>query len=207
MFAIRKTTDDNNSSNSTLANTSTTSQISSSASAPILPIASSDSQSPLLNTRSASKQSNLNNCENRTRKKSIETASSPYFDTASLDKVPIETQRNQTNDIDLQNDSMTQARIGAQELRSDILEKKSNDKDSDKDSVSTQRSGSIKKKFRKQEENLYRILNSPDCLNEAAITLNFLVRRLFCDVFQETFFEQLLKEKLELKLKELAVCI
>ena len=64
---------------------------------------------------------------------------------------------------------------------------------------------SAKKKFRKQEEHLQQILDSPDCLNEAALTLNFLTRRLFCDVFEETLFKDLLKEKIQLKLKEIAV--
>jgi hypothetical protein len=95
---------------------------------------------------------------------------------------------------------MTQARIGAQELRNDQGEK-----DSDKDSTGTPRTPVTKKKIRKEEENLDRLLNSPDCLDEAAITLNFLGRRLLCDIFEEPFFKDLLKEKIELKLKELAV--
>jgi len=122
--------------------------------------------------------------------KSVETA----------DKSETEALRSQINEVDIVSD-MTQGRIGAQELHIDTLEK-----DSDKDSIGTQqRTGSIKKKFRKEEENLYRLLNSSDCLDEAAITLNFLTRRLFCDVFDEPLFKDLLKEKIELKLKEIAV--
>lgn len=84
--------------------------------------------------------------------------------------------------------------------------------ESPSDSPSTERShasdadtASAKKKCRKQEEHLQQILDSPDCLNEAALTLNFLTRRLFCDVFEETLFKDLLKEKIQLKLKEIAV--
>lgn len=62
-----------------------------------------------------------------------------------------------------------------------------------------------KKKLRKQDENLLKLIESPDCLDEASLTLNFLLRRMFCDVFEDPTFENLLKEKLELKLKEIAV--
>jgi len=120
-------------------------------------------------------------------------------DTTSIDKSETEVLRSQINETDILND-MKQGRIGAQELHTDTLEK-----DSDKDSIGTPRTAAIKKKFRKEEENLYRLLNSPDCLDEAAITLNFLTRRLFCDVFEEPLFKDLLKEKIELKLKEIAV--
>ncbi|CAF1202729.1 unnamed protein product [Adineta steineri] len=58
-----------------------------------------------------------------------------------------------------------------------------------------------------EEESLHRLLNSPDCLDEAAITLNFLTRRLFCDIFEEPLFKDLIKEKIELKLKEIAVSV
>ncbi|CAF1252034.1 unnamed protein product [Rotaria sordida] len=163
---------------------------------------SSDTHISTLSSRSiSSKQSNKINTDNFKRKKSDESIGSSYSDIISLEKIQI-------NEMDIIND-MTQARIGAQELRTDILEKdkKQNDKDSDKDSSNLQRTGSLKKKFRKQQENLDRILNSSDCLNEAAITLNFLVRRLFCDIFQESLFKDLLKEKIELKLKELAVSV
>ncbi|CAF3585433.1 unnamed protein product [Rotaria socialis] len=59
----------------------------------------------------------------------------------------------------------------------------------------------------KREENLERLLDSPSCLGEAAITLKFLTRRLFCDIFEESLFNDLMKEKIELKLKEIAVCV
>lgn len=65
----------------------------------------------------------------------------------------------------------------------------------------------LKKKSKKFDDNLDRLLKSTDCLDEAAITLNFLLRRLLCDVFEERLFKDLLKEKIELKLKEIAVRI
>jgi hypothetical protein len=132
------------------------------------------------------------NLENRVQMKSVETIGPPYSDTTSIDKSETEALRSQINDVDILSD-LVQARSGAQELRPE-------------DSDSTPRTGSIKKKVRKQqEENLERLLGSPDCLDEAAITLNFLTRRLLCDVFDEPLFKDLLKEKIELKLKEIAV--
>jgi hypothetical protein len=131
--------------------------------------------------------------------KSMETVGPPYADITSTDKSETVALRSQINEADIISD-ITQARLGAQELRTDTLEK-----DSDKDSTGTHRTASIKKKYRKEEESLYRLLSSPDCLDEAAITLNFLIRRLFCDVFEEKLFKDVIKEKIELKLKELAV--
>ncbi|CAF3002092.1 unnamed protein product [Rotaria sp. Silwood2] len=211
LFASRKSKEESESSNRSLINISLVPQISSSSSSPsidsITP-SNSDTHISTLGSRTTSKQPNTINIDSPTRKKSFDTIGSPYFDTASPEKSQTEILRSQINEIDIVSD-MAQARIGAQELRADILEKdkKQNDKDSDKDSFGSQRTGSIKKKFRKQQENLDRVLSSSDCLNEAAITLNFLVRRLFCDVFQEPLFKDLLKEKLELKLKELAVSV
>jgi hypothetical protein len=152
----------------------------------------SDTQIPTLNSRAI-------NLENRIQMKSVENVGPPYADTISIDKSETEALRSQINEVDILSD-MTQDRIGAQELHTDTLEK-----DSDKDSIGTSRTASTKKKLRKEEENLYRLLNSPDCLDEAAITLNFLTRRMFCDVFNEPLFKDLLKEKIELKLKEIAV--
>ena len=131
----------------------------------------------------------MGNLENRVQMKTVETIGPPYADTTSTDRSETEVLRSQINEGDIISD-MTQARIGAQELRTDIIEK-----DSDKDSTGTNRTASTKKKFRKQEDILDRLLNSPDCLDEAAITLNFLTRRLFCDVFEEPLFKDLLKEK------------
>lgn len=56
-----------------------------------------------------------------------------------------------------------------------------------------------------KETNLHEVLQSPECLDEAAITVNFLTRRLFCDMFDFPIFRDLFKMKIELKLKELAV--
>lgn len=168
----------------------------SSASSPTLnstSLNSLDAQTPSTPPRQSRRPGSL---IHRSRKKSIDSTNS---DTTSLDKTENEILRSQVNEVDIVND-MTQARISTQESRSDTPEKdkKSNDKD-----VPTPTT--TKKKFRKQEENLHRILNAPDCLDEAAITLNFILRRLFCDIFVEPLFKDLLKEKLELKLKELAV--
>jgi hypothetical protein len=163
-----------------------------------------DIEQPLTHSVSDTQISTLNSCvtntvnlENRVQMKAVETVGPPYVDATSSDKSETEALRSQINEADILSD-MTQARIGAQE----ILEK-----DSDKDSTGTQRTAATKKKLRKEEENLYRLLNSPDCLDEASITLNFLTRRLFCDIFEEPLFKDLLKEKIELKLKEMAVSL
>lgn len=91
-------------------------------------------------------------------------------------------------------DTLSDTSLGAQE-------------GNEKDSEGTPRPNNMKKKALKQAENLERLLSSPDCLDEASITLNFLFRRLLCDIFDEPLFKDLLKEKIELKLKELAVSV
>ncbi len=171
-----------------------------------------DTQIPTLGQRANDMQANTVNLDERVQMKSAESVGPPYADTKPTEKGDTETLRSQINEADILND-MAQARISAQELRNERLEKdkdkdkKSNDKDSDKDVTGSHHTASTKKKYRKQEENLERILDSPDCLDEAAVTLNFLVRRLFCDVFEEPLFKDLMKEKVELKLKEIAVII
>jgi hypothetical protein len=139
--------------------------------------------------------------------KAAESIGPPYADTTAVSKGDTEALRSQINEAAIRND-MAQARLTAQELRSETLEKekKSNDKDADKDSVNSHQTAAMKKKLRKQEENLERVLDAPDCLDEAAITLNFVARRLLCDIFEEPLFKDLMKEKVELKLKEIAVC-
>jgi hypothetical protein len=52
---------------------------------------------------------------------------------------------------------------------------------------------------------LSHVLQSSECLDEAAITLNFLTRRLLCDLFDVPLFKDLLKTKVEMKMKEIAV--
>ncbi|CAF5006857.1 unnamed protein product, partial [Rotaria sp. Silwood1] len=167
-----------------------------------------DTQIPVLGSRAAEMQANTVNLDERFQMKPAETVGPPYPDTTSTEKGDTEILRSQINEADIRSD-MTQARLTAQELRNETLEKekKLNDKDVDKDSISSHHTASLKKKFRKQEENLERLLDSPDCLDEAAITLNFLARRLFCDVFEEPLFKDLMKEKIELKLKEIAVSV
>lgn len=61
------------------------------------------------------------------------------------------------------------------------------------------------KKFTTEEINLQKVLQSPECLDEAAITVNFLTRRLFCDMFDLPMFREFIQTKIEMKLKELAV--
>ncbi|CAF3358880.1 unnamed protein product [Rotaria sp. Silwood1] len=171
-----------------------------------------DTQIPVLGSRAAEMQANTVNLDERFQMKPAETVGPPYPDTTSTEKGDTEILRSQINEADIRSD-MAQARLTAQELRNETLEKekdkdkKVNDKDVDKDSISSHHTASLKKKFRKQEENLERLLDSPDCLDEAAITLNFLARRLFCDVFEEPLFKDLMKEKIELKLKEIAVSV
>ena len=165
-----------------------------------------DVKIPTFGERTSESQQNSVNLEERVQMKPAETVGPPYADTNAVNKSETEILRSQINETDILND-MAQARITAQELRTDTLEKekKSNDKDSDKDSVSSHQTAAMKKKLRKQEENLERILDAPDCLDEAAITLNFVARRLLCDIFEEPLFKDLMKEKIELKLKEIAV--
>ncbi|UJR09422.1 hypothetical protein I4U23_013663 [Adineta vaga] len=147
-----------------------------------------DTHSPISNSRT-----NTVNLESHIQMKPTEPVGPPYPDTSSLENSETEVLRSQINETDILSD-IAQARQGAR----DALEK---------DSPTTQRTGSGKKKLRKQEESLHRLLNSSDCLDEAAVTLNFLTRRLCCDIFEESFFKDLLKEKIELKLKEIAVSV
>ncbi len=169
-----------------------------------------DVQIPILGTRAADMAATTVNLDERVQMKAAETVGPPYADTTSAVKGETEALRSQINEADILND-MSQARALAQELRNETLEKekdkdkKSNDKDADKDSINSHQTAAMKKKLRKQEDNLERLLDSPDCLDEAAITLNFIARRLLCDVFEEPLFKDLMKEKIELKLKEIAV--
>jgi hypothetical protein len=171
-----------------------------------------DVQIPAVGTRGADTQKNTVNLDERVQMKAAETIGPPYADTTPVEKGDTEALRSQINEADIVS-SMAQARVIAQELRTETLEKekekekdkKSNDKDFDKDSTGSHQTASTKKKLRKQEENLERLLDQPDCLDEAAITLNFIARRLLCDIFEEPLFRDLMKEKIELKLKEIAV--
>jgi hypothetical protein len=167
-----------------------------------------DVKIPTLGERASEMQSNSVNLEERVQMKAAESIGPPYADTTAVSKGDTEALRSQINETSIRND-MVQARLTAQELRSETLEKekKSNDKDADKDSVNSHQTAAMKKKLRKQEENLERVLDAPDCLDEAAITLNFVARRLLCDIFEEPLFKDLMKEKVELKLKEIAVSV
>ncbi|CAF1014628.1 unnamed protein product [Didymodactylos carnosus] len=146
----------------------------------------------------------------RVQMKEMENVGPPYADTMNSDKVQTDLLREQITNEHIRND-IAQAKVQVEELRRENIEKDSKDskktKDSDKDATGTHRTASMKKKYKKQEETLELLLKSSDCLDEAAITMNFLARRLFCDIFEEPLFKDLLKEKVELKLKEIAIAV
>ena len=172
------------------------STISASISSPALNTITLHNSNPSLATtslRSAPLQASAVHLEDRVQMKPVEVVGPPYADTMSMDKSRTDSLRSQINETDIVHD-MTQGRNVGQRTRTDSSER---EKEKEKDVT--------KKKLRKHDENLQRLLDSPDCLDEAALTLNFLVRRLFCDVFEEPLFKDLLKEKIELKLKEIAV--
>lgn len=76
----------------------------------------------------------------------------------------------------------------------------------EKDASGTHRTIARKtKKLTQNEASLQKVLQTPECLDEAAITLNFMTRRLLCDMFYTPTFKDLLKTKVEMKLKEIAV--
>jgi hypothetical protein len=73
----------------------------------------------------------------------------------------------------------------------------------EKDSSGTHRTIARKsKKLTANEASLQKVLQTPECLDEAAITINFMSRRLLYDI---PVFKDLLKNKIEMKLKEIAV--
>jgi hypothetical protein len=76
----------------------------------------------------------------------------------------------------------------------------------EKDASGTHRT--IARKSRKltpNEASLEKVLQTPECLDETAITINLMARRLLCDMFEIPVFKDLLKSKIEMKMKELAV--
>ncbi len=73
----------------------------------------------------------------------------------------------------------------------------------EKDASGTHRT--ISRKSTPNEISLQKVLQTPECLDEAAMTINFMTRRLVGDMFDASFFKDLLKNKIEMKLKELAV--
>jgi hypothetical protein len=76
----------------------------------------------------------------------------------------------------------------------------------EKDATGTHRTIARKsKKLTPNEISLQNVLQTPECLDEAAITINFMTRRLLCDMFDTSVFKNLLKNKIEMKLKEIAV--
>jgi len=86
--------------------------------------------------------------------------------------------------------------------------KKKETENAEKDASGTHRTIARKsKKLTPNEINLQKVLQTPECLDEAAITINFMTRRLLCDIFNGPVFKDLLKTKIEMKLKEIAVKI
>ncbi|CAF0935653.1 unnamed protein product, partial [Didymodactylos carnosus] len=58
---------------------------------------------------------------------------------------------------------------------------------------------------KRDETSLEKLLHSSSCLDEAAITMNFILRRLLCDMFDDSkVFTDALTERAETKLKEIA---
>lgn len=170
------------------------STISTSISSPALNTITLHNSNPSLATtaslRSGPLQASSVHLEDRVQMKPVDVAAHDIASTIRADSLRI--QANETDSVH----EMTTSRNLSQRTRTDSTER-DKDKEKEKDVP--------KKKTRKQDESLQRLLDSPDCLDEAALTLNFLVRRLFCDVFEEPLFKDLLKEKIELKLKEIAV--
>ena len=76
----------------------------------------------------------------------------------------------------------------------------------EKDASGTHRTSARKSKnLTPNEISLQKVLQTPECLDEAAITINLMTRRLLCDMFDIPVFKDLLKNKIEMKLKEIAV--
>jgi len=105
------------------------------------------------------------------------------------------------NDTELVSHSINEANIRASIVETQVnleeLKQKFNSKKTSNDTTETRQS----RKF----TDLQKVLQTPACLDETAITMNFLTRRLLCDMFDIPLFKDLLKTKIELKLKEIAV--
>ncbi|CAF3683581.1 unnamed protein product [Rotaria socialis] len=113
---------------------------------------------------------------------------------------------NSTNETHIRS-SIIETQINAEELLQSKLKAKES-KNTEKDSSEIHRTITRKSKnLTCNEANLEKILQTSECLDEAAITLNFMTRRLLCDMFDTPVFKDLLKNKVELKLKEIAVSI
>jgi len=101
--------------------------------------------------------------------------------------------------------AVTETQNSAEELqeKAKILEPD----DKEVDSSGTHRAAARKNKVPPNEASLQKVLQSPECLDEAAITINVLTRRLLCDMFDIPVFKDLIKTKVEMKLKEVALKI
>jgi hypothetical protein len=84
--------------------------------------------------------------------------------------------------------------------------KKKETENAEKDASGTHRTAARKSQILTPNEiSLRKVLQTPECLDEAAITINFMTRRLLCEIFDVPVFKDLLKNKIEMKLKEIAV--
>jgi hypothetical protein len=140
----------------------------------------SDSSLTCTNLRTSAIHASTVHLDDRAQMKTIESNSPLTNESTSIDRMRTDSLRSQLSDIDSQHDTYHNRHATVQRTPTDLSDKELH-----------------KKKLRKQDENLQNLLDSSDCLDEAALTLNFLTRRLL--------FKDLLKEKIELKLKEMAV--
>lgn len=102
--------------------------------------------------------------------------------------------------------SILETQISAQELqqKAKLVEPSSDEVDAS----GTHRTMARKsKKQTPNEVSLQKVLQSPECLDEGALTINFMARRLLSDMFDVPLFKDLIKTKVEMKLKEIAVSI
>ncbi|CAF1117113.1 unnamed protein product [Rotaria sp. Silwood1] len=118
-------------------------------------------------------------------------------------------------DTVLISNSITEANIRASvietQINAEALQQRAKEKEpenAEKDASGTHRTIARKsKKITPNEASLQKVLQTPECLDEAAITINFMARRLLFDMFHTSIFKDLLKNKIEMKLKEIAVSI
>ncbi|UJR29961.1 hypothetical protein I4U23_017508 [Adineta vaga] len=108
-------------------------------------------------------------------------------------------------------ESEIQAAVNETQINAEELQEKAKivePENEELDASGTHRTAARKsKKSTPNEASLQKVLQSPECLDEAAITINFLTRRLLCDMFDIPIFKDLIKTKVEMKLKEVAVKI
>ncbi|CAF2526768.1 unnamed protein product [Rotaria sp. Silwood2] len=119
------------------------------------------------------------------------------------------------SDIELVSNSVKKIDIDAglveTQMNIEELQEKANIVESDNDEMDasgTHRTRAKKsKKMTPNEACLRKVLQSPECLDETAITVNCMARRLLREMFDSPVFKDLIKTKIEMKLKEIAVSI